>query len=181
MRWIGLLVQTVIHNFLHIASHLELYLAKYILRKCQIKMQRNFYTPKSPNYDAAKIQCFTVSVSSQFTCTVKKFCRLHGHLWPIISFQIKISTFYISRAKLQKQALLQFQSEILPVTDLCKNGWEISQKSVQEEHIEMTHVGWHSLFSFIHKAVIYGNITNELINWRDKLTTKAKTYLHNFA
>jgi len=28
---------------------MELYLAKYTLRKRQIKMQRNFYTPKSPN------------------------------------------------------------------------------------------------------------------------------------
>jgi len=28
---------------------MELYLAKYTLRKRQIKMQQNFYTPKSPN------------------------------------------------------------------------------------------------------------------------------------
>jgi len=28
---------------------MELYLAKYTLIKRQIKMQRNFYTPKSPN------------------------------------------------------------------------------------------------------------------------------------
>jgi len=28
---------------------MELYLAKYTLRKRQIKMQRNFYTPKSRN------------------------------------------------------------------------------------------------------------------------------------
>jgi len=28
---------------------MELYFAKYTLRKSQIKMQRNFYTPKSPN------------------------------------------------------------------------------------------------------------------------------------
>jgi len=34
---------------------MELYLAKYTLRKRQIKMQRNFYTPQSPNWDAAKI------------------------------------------------------------------------------------------------------------------------------
>jgi len=27
----------------------ELYVAKYTLRKRQIKMQQNFYTPKSPN------------------------------------------------------------------------------------------------------------------------------------
>jgi len=28
---------------------MELYLAKYTVRKRQIEMQRNFYTPKSPN------------------------------------------------------------------------------------------------------------------------------------
>jgi len=31
------------------ASHMELYFAKYTLTKRQIKMQRNFYTAKSPS------------------------------------------------------------------------------------------------------------------------------------
>jgi len=31
------------------ASHMELYLAKYTPTKRQIKMQQNFYTAKSPN------------------------------------------------------------------------------------------------------------------------------------
>jgi len=37
------------YNSVHMASHVELYLAKYTLTKRQIKMQRNFYTAKSPN------------------------------------------------------------------------------------------------------------------------------------
>jgi len=35
------------HNSVHMAK--ELYLAKYTMRKCQIKMQWTFYTPKQPN------------------------------------------------------------------------------------------------------------------------------------
>jgi len=35
----------VVHN----SVHMELYFAKYIPRKRQIKMQRSFYDPKSPN------------------------------------------------------------------------------------------------------------------------------------
>jgi len=31
------------------SNHMKLYLAKYTLRKCHIKMQQNFYTAKSPN------------------------------------------------------------------------------------------------------------------------------------
>jgi len=39
------------HNSVHMASHVELYLAEYTLTltKRQIKMQRNFCTAKSPN------------------------------------------------------------------------------------------------------------------------------------
>jgi len=39
----------LMHNSVHMASHIELYLAKYTLTKRQIKMQRDFYTAKSPN------------------------------------------------------------------------------------------------------------------------------------
>jgi len=38
------------HNSVHVAKSLgTLYLAKYTMRKRQVKTQRNFYTPKSPN------------------------------------------------------------------------------------------------------------------------------------
>jgi len=48
MHCIGLLVQRVMHNSVHMASHMERYLAKYTLTKRQIKMQRNFYSLFSP-------------------------------------------------------------------------------------------------------------------------------------
>ena len=75
MHWIGLLVQTVMHTLhsaVHMASDWDRYLAKYTMRKRQIKMQRYLYTPKSPNWDAAKIQCFTVS-----HCNCKWFKTLY--------------------------------------------------------------------------------------------------------
>jgi len=39
----------IISGMLKAKSHMELYLAEYTLRKREIKMQRNFYTPKLPN------------------------------------------------------------------------------------------------------------------------------------
>ena len=48
------------------------------LGKRQIKMQRNFYAPKSRNYDSAKIYCFTVTCMGVFIFFTK-FMHYSNH------------------------------------------------------------------------------------------------------